>query len=196
MGHTAQTRNLADFQNFIVSGGRIPSKFRGLRGDFGAKWWDDFLHSITNASSDIPNAITTAAGATAATYDQLTDTPANKTGSALLFARVNAGETAMEFASALSNLVEDTTPQLGGNLDVNNFDITSAPPATPTSAGGLLEILAAAGGATSGAGGGINMFAGAAGASNTRADDPRVTARAADARAADDRAAAGRAAAR
>lgn len=35
-----------------------------------------------------------------------------------------AGGIIVDTTSGISNVVEDTTPQLGGNLDINNFDIT------------------------------------------------------------------------
>jgi len=60
----------------------------------------------------------------------------------------------------ISNVVEDTTPQLGGNLDVNNFDIVAAPPATATSNGNFVDIIGGAGGATSGDGGRVNITSG------------------------------------
>ena len=63
-------------------------------------------------------------------------------------------------SSFLSNIVEDTTPQLGGDLDVNDFNIVGKPAATVTSAGGAVDIVAADGGATSGAGGALNLSGG------------------------------------
>jgi len=63
-------------------------------------------------------------------------------------------------AGGLQNVVEDTTPQLGGNLDVNNFSVVGKPAATATSAGGSVNVTAATGGATSGNGGAINLTAG------------------------------------
>ena len=62
--------------------------------------------------------------------------------------------------SFLSNIVEDTTPQLGGDLDVNDFNIVGKPAATVTSAGGAVDIVAADGGATSGNGGAVNITSG------------------------------------
>jgi hypothetical protein len=57
-------------------------------------------------------------------------------------------------------VIDDTSPQLGGDLDLNNFDIIGAPAASVTSAGGAIDIIAADGGATSGDGGAINITAG------------------------------------
>ena len=60
------------------------------------------------------------------TFVGLTDTPANFTGAASKFVKVNGAGNALEFVASptgISNIVEDTTPQLGGNLDVNGYDI-------------------------------------------------------------------------
>ena len=62
----------------------------------------------------------------------------------------------------ISNVVEDTTPQLGGNLDVNGFDIVGAPAAGATSSGNPIDIIASDAGATSGDGGAVSITAGAA----------------------------------
>jgi hypothetical protein len=40
--------------------------------------------------------------------------------------RMNAGETALEAAVMLEEVVDDTTPQLGGDLDLNGHDITGS----------------------------------------------------------------------
>lgn len=68
------------------------------------------------------------AGGGGGTFVSLSDTPANFTSSGTYLVRVNAGETALEFVADnyLENLSEDTTPQLGGNLDVNGNSIVSA----------------------------------------------------------------------
>ena len=60
----------------------------------------------------------------------------------------------------LHRVVEDLTPQLGGNLDVNTFDIIGKPAATVTSAGGGIDLFPAGGGATSGNGGSLRIWAG------------------------------------
>jgi len=67
--------------------------------------------------------------------------------------------------TGLQNIVEDLTPQLGGTLDVNTFDIVGAPAATVTSAGGNITLTGADGGATSGAGGAVTITSGQGGAS-------------------------------
>ena len=53
---------------------------------------------------------TTGAGGGATTFVALTDTPANYTGSAGLFAKVNAGETALEFAAESGGVDTSGTP--------------------------------------------------------------------------------------
>ncbi len=60
----------------------------------------------------------------------------------------------------ISNVVEDTTPQLGGDLDVNGNDIVGAPAASVTSAGGVIGLVAANGGSTSGDGGAVTITGG------------------------------------
>jgi len=60
----------------------------------------------------------------------------------------------------LANIVEDTTPQLGGDLDVNGSSIIGAPAATAVSAGGNLNLYGGTGGATSGDGGWVGIYGG------------------------------------
>jgi len=61
------------------------------------------------------------------TFTGLTDTPGSL-GSASQYVRVNNGGSALEFAtlpaSGISDVSADTTPQLGGNLDLNSNNIT------------------------------------------------------------------------
>jgi hypothetical protein len=79
-------------------------------------------------------------------------------------------------AGGISNVVEDTTPQLGGALDVNDFAIIGKPPATVTSVGGALAIGATDGGATSGDGGATTITSG----SSTDGDAGDITISAGD----------------
>ena len=67
----------------------------------------------------------------------------------------------------LNNVDEDPSPSLGGDLDVNDYDIVGKPPATPTSVGGTIDILASSGGASGGIGGDVNIYAGNAQGGNT-----------------------------
>ena len=61
------------------------------------------------------------------TFTGLTDTPGSL-GSAAEYLRVNSTGNALEFAtlpsSGIANVVDDTTPQLGGDLSLNSNDIT------------------------------------------------------------------------
>lgn len=69
------------------------------------------------------------------TFLGLTDTPSSFAGSGGYFVKVNTGASALEFVADpgyLQNIVEDTTPQLGGNLNVNGNSIVS------TSAGNIV----------------------------------------------------------
>lgn len=62
----------------------------------------------------------------AVNFLDLADTPADYTDDALKLVRVNAGEDALEFFTApyMSDLVDDTTPTLGGNLDPDGKYLT------------------------------------------------------------------------
>jgi hypothetical protein len=79
--------------------------------------------------SDTGAETTLGSGGGASTFVGLTDTPASfATATALDLIRVNAGKTALEYVTPgyIENVVEDTTPQLGGDLDVNGNSIVSA----------------------------------------------------------------------
>ena len=69
------------------------------------------------------------------TFIGLSDTPGSL-GSAAEYLRVNSGGSALEFAtlpaSGIANVVDDTTPQLGGNLNLNSKDITGTGNITAT----------------------------------------------------------------
>ncbi len=84
--------------------------------------------NITLTHTDANN-ITIAAttGTGSSTFVGLSDTPGSFTASKFL--KVNSAGNAIEFvdnpSGGLSNVVEDTTPQLGGNLDVNGNKIVS-----------------------------------------------------------------------
>ncbi len=64
--------------------------------------------------------VTTPAG----NFAGLTDTPANFTGGAGKVVKVNSNADGLEFATA--DVADDTTPQLGGNLDVNTREINTS----------------------------------------------------------------------
>ena len=69
------------------------------------------------------------AGAGATTFVGLSDTPANFTGAANKTVKVNSSGNALEFVTVTTptqDIVDDTTPQLGGNLDVQTNEITTS----------------------------------------------------------------------
>ena len=69
------------------------------------------------------------AGAGATTFATLSDTPANFTGAAGKTVKVNSSGNALEFVTVTTptqDIVDDTTPQLGGNLDVQTNEITTS----------------------------------------------------------------------
>lgn len=73
---------------------------------------------------------------------------------------IHDGSTAGGFP-LLRNLIEDLAPQLGAHLDLNGFNVTGGPAATPTSNGPDVNIVAGDGGTTSGDGGSVSLRAGA-----------------------------------
>ena len=88
-------------------------------------------NSDTNAFTDAEktklSGITAGAGAT--TFVGLGDTPANFTGAAGKTVKVNSSGNALEFVTVTTptqDIVDDTTPQLGGNLDVQTNEITTS----------------------------------------------------------------------
>ena len=69
------------------------------------------------------------AGAGATTFANLSDTPANFTGAAGKTVKVNSSGNALEFVTVTTptqDIVDDTTPQLGGNLDVQTREINTS----------------------------------------------------------------------
>lgn len=74
----------------------------------------------------------------------------------------------------ISNVVEDTTPQLGGDLDVNGFIINGTPASTPTSSGGNLVLRGGIGGATTGTGGNAALIGGDAQGTNQYGGDVNI----------------------
>ena len=74
----------------------------------------------------------TAASNNVTKFTDLSDTPAAMSSAAGMYLRINSTENGIEYANVtsgggggLQNVVEDTTPQLGVNLDVNGKSITS-----------------------------------------------------------------------
>lgn len=100
-------------------------------------------HVLTWSGSQAVFSAPSGGGGGSSTFTGLTDTP-GALGTAGQLLRVNGGATALEFFTEdfLSNVSEDTTPQLGGNLDVNGNSIVSAGGAdisiTPDGAGAIV----------------------------------------------------------
>lgn len=59
------------------------------------------------------------------TFTGLSDTPANYGSAANKTLKVNSSGNAIEFVDVSTDIVSDTTPQLGGSLDVQGFSITT-----------------------------------------------------------------------
>ena len=85
-------------------------------------------NSDTNAFTDAEKTklagISASAGAT--TFVGLGDTPANFTGAGGKTVKVNSSANALEFVDQISDVVGDTTPQLGGDLDVQAREINTS----------------------------------------------------------------------
>ena len=85
-------------------------------------------NSDTNAFTDAEKTklagISSSAGAT--TFVGLGDTPANFTSAAGKTVKVNSSANALEFVDQISDVVGDTTPQLGGDLDVQAREINTS----------------------------------------------------------------------
>ena len=62
----------------------------------------------------------------ATTFTGLTDTPANYGNAANKTLKVNSSGNAVEFVDVSTDIVSDTTPQLGGNLDVQANEINTS----------------------------------------------------------------------
>ena len=85
-------------------------------------------NSDTNAFTDAEKTklagISASAGAT--TFVGLGDTPANFTSAGGKTVKVNSSANALEFVDQISDVVGDTTPQLGGDLDVQAREINTS----------------------------------------------------------------------
>ena len=85
-------------------------------------------NSDTNAFTDAEK--TKLAGISAGTgatdFTSLTDTPANFSGAGGKTVKVNSSANALEFVDQISDVVGDTTPQLGGDLDVQTREINTS----------------------------------------------------------------------
>jgi len=85
-------------------------------------------NSDTNAFTDAEKTklagISSGQGAT--DFTSLTDTPANFSGAGGKTVKVNSSANALEFVDQISDVVGDTTPQLGGDLDVQAREINTS----------------------------------------------------------------------
>ena len=85
-------------------------------------------NSDTNAFTDAEKTKLAgiSAGAGATDFTSLTDTPANFSGAGGKTVKVNSSANALEFVDQISDVIGDTTPQLGGDLDVLTREITTS----------------------------------------------------------------------
>ena len=82
--------------------------------------------SATNAAASAAAAAASASGAGATSFAALTDTPANFSGAGGKTVKVNSGANALEFVDQISDVVGDSSPQLGGDLDVQTREINTS----------------------------------------------------------------------
>ena len=110
------------------------SKLNGIEASATADQTNAEIRAAVEAASD-SNVFTDAdhaklagisASAGATTFAGLSDTPANFSGAGGYTVKVNSGANALEFVDSTSDVVGDTTPQLGGDLDVNGNEIISS----------------------------------------------------------------------
>ena len=110
------------------------SKLDGIESNATADQTGAEIKSLYEGESDT-NAFTDAektklagisAGQGATDFTSLTDTPANFTSAAGKTVKVNSSANALEFVDQISDVVGDTTPQLGGDLDVQAREINTS----------------------------------------------------------------------
>jgi len=116
-----------------IDGSALTGLFSGAYADLTGKptlfsgAYGDLTGSPTNVST-FTNDSGYLTSVPAQTFVSLTDSPANFTGQAGKFVKVNAGENALEFdtvaGGGITDIIQDTTPQLGGNLDLNSKNVT------------------------------------------------------------------------
>jgi len=87
---------------------------------------DNKILKYQASSSKFIIADDTGGGGGSSTFSGLSDTPTNYTGAAGKTVKVNAAGNGVEFVDQISDVVGDTTPQLGGNLDVQASEITTS----------------------------------------------------------------------
>ena len=110
------------------------TKLAGIEASATADQSNSEIKTAYEANSDT-NAFTDAektklagisAGAGATSFATLSDTPANFSGAGGKTVKVNSGANALEFVDQISDVVGDTTPQLGGDLDVQTREINTS----------------------------------------------------------------------
>ena len=140
-----------DYNNFT----NTPSLFSGAYADLTGKptLFSGAYADLTGAPTNISTFTNDSGYLTsvpAQAFASLSDTPANFSGQAGKFVKVNAGENALEFdtvsGGGITDILQDTTPQLGGSLDLNNNDITGNGDITIT--GNLTSTTGTVGGLT------------------------------------------------
>jgi len=90
---------------------------------------DNKILKYQASSSKFVIADDTGGGGGSSTFTGLSDTPTNYTGAAGKTLKVNSGGNAIEFVTVTTptqDIVDDTTPQLGGNLDVQAREINTS----------------------------------------------------------------------
>lgn len=85
-------------------------------------------------------------------------------------------EAGTESQPGITEIVSDTTPVLGGNLDVNDFSIIGKPAETSTSDGNAVTLVGGDGGSSSGIGGAINITGGDSIGTTGKGGDVNITA--------------------
>ena len=114
----------------LIKGHTFSGSASGLTPNDGTLIVDPDANTIKIGDGTTPGGVALSGGGGgggATTFLGLTDTPTEFTGQAGKFIKVNAGGTALEFdtVGGITDIVQDTTPQLGGNLDAQAFDITT-----------------------------------------------------------------------
>jgi len=87
---------------------------------------DNKILKYQASSSKFVIADDTGGGGGSSTFTGLSDSPTNYTGAAGKTLKVNSAGNAIEFVTVATDVVDDTTPQLGGNLDVQASEITTS----------------------------------------------------------------------
>ena len=90
---------------------------------------DNKILKYQASSSKFVIADDTGGGGGSSTFTGLSDSPTNYTGAAGKTVKVNSAGNALEFVTVTTptqDIVDDTTPQLGGNLDVQASEITTS----------------------------------------------------------------------